>query len=117
MNIDTLRRLFPTGYLGAQQKNYAVATSTNSTELATLSDDGVTWTLTAAGITAQAANEYDSDTADSVGTLSSTLYTIPVGAGAMNVPVNAQSLVYSPFTIQNTAGVTVAGILRVYAWP
>lgn len=116
MNIDTLRRIFPTGYLGAQRKNYAVATSTNSTELATLADDGVTWTLTAAGLAAQAANEYDADAADAVGTISSTLATVPSGTGALSVPANAQSVVYGTWTVQNTAGVTVAGTLRVYNW-
>jgi len=60
MNIDTLRRLFPTGEFGAQNKNFAVRTATNSTEVATTTD-GVTWTLTSAGTTAAAANEVDAD--------------------------------------------------------
>lgn len=56
MNIDTLRGIFPTGYIGMNGKQFAVNTATNSTTLAT-STDYVTWTLTSAGTSAASTNQ------------------------------------------------------------
>ena len=45
------------------------------------------------------------------------LATVPSGTPGLTVGPNSQATIYSPWTIQNAGGVTVAGELRVYAWP
>ena len=115
MNIDTLRRTFPTGELSVDNKAFVTRSATNSTTVATASDY-VTWTLTTDGVAAQAVNEYDTDATDAIGTIASSLATTPAAGGALSVPANSQSVIYDTLTIQNTAGVTVVGELRVYPW-
>lgn len=44
------------------------------------------------------------------------LATVPAGTPALTVGANSQALIWAPWTIQNAAGVTVLGELRVYNW-
>tara|TARA_R110000868_G_scaffold218849_3_gene469674 strand:+ start:759 stop:1487 length:729 start_codon:yes stop_codon:yes gene_type:complete len=92
MNLDTLRRIFPTGFLSDDNKSFLTWSSTartNTTILATASDY-VTWALSASGTTAAATNEVDADA---------------VAAGAQGVgasPVSTSVATESSLGVQRT---------------
>ena len=44
------------------------------------------------------------------------LATVPSGTPGLTIGANSQALIYAPWTVQNAAGVTVQGELRVYNW-
>lgn len=119
MNIDTLRRIFPSGTLGDDHKSFVVPTSNgqNVTSVATAADY-TTWTLTTAGASLAATNETDAGAvSNAVGVGTKVGATVAVTETTGDLVKTVLTLTATPVTLTDDAGAGQWAAVEVYDFP